>query len=175
VSESNNTFENELAKIQLNLYNFIKSKVYAHHDAQDIVQKTNLIICSKRDSYRKGELQQWSNRIAEFQIKAFFTNHKRNKVFCCENIPDNVSSCISYNSNNSKDYAAKYKILLSAIESLPKSMKYIAYLRFVKSLPLKEICKHSGRSIGAVTSTINRAKKALSNIVLEEYDKHEQI
>jgi RNA polymerase sigma factor (sigma-70 family) len=171
VSESNNKFEKELEEIQLNLYNFINSKIYSEHDAQDILQKTNLILCSKKNQYREGLLNKWATSVADYQMKAFFTEVKRNKVFCCEQIPESTM----YESNNSKEYSLKYKILLSCIESLPEHQKYIAYLRYTKSLPLKDICKFSGRSIGAVSATIYRANQSLKEIVLKEYEKCQQI
>jgi RNA polymerase sigma factor (sigma-70 family) len=73
-------YEN-LKNVQSILKNFISSRIYSNHDAEDILQETNRILCIKKHDYDPSKnFKAWAYTIASFQIKAYLSKIKRSKL-----------------------------------------------------------------------------------------------
>ncbi len=74
-------YHTKIREVQPNLLNFVKSKIYSLHDAQDIVQNVNYILVNKEPDYDENKnFKAWAFRIADFQIKGYFSKSKRSKI-----------------------------------------------------------------------------------------------
>ena len=78
---SENCYNTKLKLIQRPLLAFAKSRVSNKEDAEDIAQKCLSILSQKREDYDSNKNWcAWAFRICSFQIKAYFSKRKRNKV-----------------------------------------------------------------------------------------------
>ena len=74
-------YNTELQNIQPQISKFIRSRVYNHNDASDVIQNTNIVLLNKQEDFDKNKpFRPWAMRIAHFQIKAFLTKIKRNRI-----------------------------------------------------------------------------------------------
>lgn len=72
-------YSKKMALMSRVLTNFVKSKVYNHSDAQDVVQNTLLILSQKRNLFDPNKsFYNWAFKICQFQIKKYLTQYKRN-------------------------------------------------------------------------------------------------
>jgi len=162
---------NHLKDCQLPLYNFILTLVPHKQDAEDILQKTNLIICEKAESYDHSKsFKGWAFAIAKFQVMAFRTKNYRSKVSFSNELTENLAE--EYVDHVTPHL--KKEALNRCYKKLPEHMKKIAHLRFKNSLSLKEISTSTNRSIGAISSTLHRIRENLMKCIKDAYQEVEQ-
>jgi len=171
--DDNFDFDFELERIQKNLFSFIFSILISKPNALDVLQETNLIVCKKKKEFdpKKGGLKTWAFRIARFQIMAFLQKSKRNKLsFNSEFLEDMMDQ----SKNMSKqDLDLESKALSLCYETLPEQMAIIAKLWYKEEKTMKEISKITGRSIGAVSSTMHRMRQALTKCAKRKINQYE--
>ena len=81
--DSEKCYIKKLELIRPTLIAYCRSRILDKHKAEDVVQDVLLIFLSnQRNKYDEDKsFHGWALRICNFQIKAFFTKSKRNKVF----------------------------------------------------------------------------------------------
>jgi len=162
-------FEESISKIQGPLYGFIFSLHPNRSDTQDILQKTNTILCEKQSDYDESKsFKGWVFAIARYQVMAHKTFHKRSKIFLSNEITETLAED-SYEYFHSIDWALKKKALDICYKKLPDHMQSIAYLRFKKNLSLKCISNQLNRPIGSISATLHRIRKNLTKCILPVY------
>jgi len=79
---SEKCYSNKLTLIRPKLLSYVRSKVHDSHQAEDIVQDVLLILSKKANEFKPNKsFYNWAFKICHFQIRAFLTKSKRNKVF----------------------------------------------------------------------------------------------
>ena len=74
-------YDTELQNIQPQISRFIRSRIFNSSDACDVIQNTNIVLLNKRKDFIKSKpFSNWAMRIASFQIKAYLTKIKRNRL-----------------------------------------------------------------------------------------------
>ena len=160
-------FKKCINKVQHYLFGFILSVVHHRQDAEDILQKTNLIMCEKQDHFNPelGCFKTWAIAIARYQIMAYRTHRKRSKISFSNELTEILTE-------ESKDYETPHirlEALNKCYKKLPKHMQSIADLRFKRNLTMKEISYHTNRSVGAVSATLHRIRKNIMSCINEAY------
>lgn len=75
-------YNTKIKLIRPSLLAYCRSRVYDKHKAEDITQDVLLILSKKKNEYIPNKsFFAWAFQICHFQIKAFLTKSKRNKVF----------------------------------------------------------------------------------------------
>lgn len=165
-------FNKLITDIQPQLFSFIFSLVPHKQDAEDVLQKTNLILCEKQETFNPelGSFKTWSFKIARYQVMAHRTLHSRSKI-CFSNELTEVLA------DEAMDYETP-KIKKNALDKcynrLPKHMKRIAELRFKKELTMKEISVCTKRPVGAVSATLFRIRENILGCINEAFKEAEE-
>lgn len=171
-------YHNKIKEVQSNLFSFVKSKVYSFHDAQDIVQNVNIILINKKDDYDENKnFKNWALRIAEFQMKAYFTLAKRSKVVnssmgdeevlllqqreALNLLNSNCPSHIFQKKESQKKLNNKIKL---GKKSLSKNQLNIINLSF-EGLNQKQIAKTLNMNLSTVSVTKSRAVRKMKDII----------
>jgi RNA polymerase sigma-70 factor (ECF subfamily) len=165
-------FEFEIENIQTNLFSFILSLVPHRQDAEDLLQKTNYILCEKQKTFDPtlGEFKSWAFKIAKYQVMAYRTKHYRSKISFSNELTENLAQeYIDHVTPHLKKEA-----LNRCYEKLPEHMQTIAQLRFKDSLSLQEISASTERPIGAVSATLHRIRANLMKCIKGAYQEVEQ-
>ena len=162
----------EIINIQSNLFSFILSLVPHKQDAEDILQKTNLILCEKHSEFNPslGKFKHWAFKIAKFQVMAYRTHQKRSKI-CFSNELTEILADEYTSEHNSK---IQKKALDKCYGKLPDHMQKIAELRFKRSLSLQQISSSVQRPIGAISATLHRIRQNILGCIHQAYDEAER-
>jgi RNA polymerase sigma-70 factor (ECF subfamily) len=166
---STNNFNSSLKDVQSDLFYFIFSILSHRQDAEDVLQKTNLILFKKQKTFnvKLGSFKNWALNIAKFQVMAHRTDLARSKVCLSNELTDIFSlEAVDYNTLEIKRNA-----LNKCYKKLPKHMVEIAELRFKQDMSIKDISRSINRPIGAVSGTLYRIreniKKCINNAYIE--------
>lgn len=173
VQENNTKFIfNDLVRdIQLPLFQFIFSLLPHKQDAEDVLQKTNLILCEKQDAFDPtlGSFKTWAFKIARYQVMGFRTHQGRSRISFSNELADTLAE-------EAKDYDTP-KIQKDALnkcyKKLPQHMQSIADLRFKRDLTMKEISRQTNRSVGAVSATLHRIRGNIMRCIDQAYKEAE--
>lgn len=165
-------FEDLLKEAQASLYQFIFSLLPHRADAEDVLQKTNLILFKKQQSFdpQLGSFTNWSFSIAKFQVMAHKTKHARSKICLSNELTEVLASePIDYDTPQIRRNA-----LNKCYNKLPEHMRKIAELRFKRDLSMKEISLCLGRPIGSVSATLHRIRVNIMGCIHEAYNEAEK-
>ena len=155
-------FSQKLVGIQRPLYSYILSMLPHREDAEDVLQEANLILCQKASEYSpEGNFQSWAYNIARYQIMAYLTKRKRNKISFSNELVDALAD----EETDIDSLQLSKKALQICYDLLPVHMKEIARLRFKEENNIKIISKKVGRPLGAVSATLFRIRSNLIDCV----------
>ena len=166
-------YHTKIKDVQPRLVNFVKSRVFSLHDAQDIIQNVNVILVNKKDEYDENKnFNSWAIRIADFQIKSYFSKLKRCRISLSpmgeedsfKNTDLTNHNCpASIMENNEK--AEKFrKRIFTRKKLLSKNQLQVINL-YCKGLKYKEIAKTLNIPISTVSVTKSRAIKKMKNLI----------
>ncbi len=162
-------YQTKIKEVQPELFNFVKSRIYSLHDAQDIVQNVNVILVNKKDEYDENKnFKSWAFRIADFQIKGYLSKSKRCKTTLSpmEEKDRNKNSELTNNDCpasiiEKKERAEKLrKRMLIRKKMLTKNQLEIINL-YSEGLKYKEIAKVLNMPMSRVSVTKSRAIKRM--------------
>lgn len=161
-------YDCKLEKIEPYLRAFISARVFNETDSKDVLQETFLKLHQQREKYNPSKnFYNWALTIAKFQIMGYQTKYNRNRVFLCNEIADTMPS------EEPKDFKTEEmqrKALIHCIQNMPPHMKTIAFLRFRRSLPMKQISKIVSRPVGSVSATLTRIRDHIHRSIHEKYN-----
>jgi RNA polymerase sigma-70 factor (ECF subfamily) len=170
LSEDNKTkvkFVRLLESVQGQLFGYILGLIPNRHDAEDVLQQTNVILCKKEEEYDsdKGSFHTWAYNIARYQIMAHRTKHRRSKL-CFSN---ELTEVLAAESIDYETPQIKQQALNKCYKKLPEHMRKIAELRFKRDLSMKEISLHLKRPVGSVTATLSRIRSNIMACIKDAY------
>ena len=158
-------YHTKIREVQPNLLNFVKSKIYSLHDAQDIVQNVNYILVNKESDYDENKnFKAWAFRIADFQIKGYLSKSKRSKIVFSPMEDQNsfedldLTHCNCPASILEKEEKAKKlrKRIFLRKKLLSKNQLNVINL-YSEGMSQKEISKALNMKIGTISATKSRA------------------
>lgn len=172
VSNINTIFNELLNEIQLPLFKFIFGLLPHKQDAEDVLQKTNLILCEKQEEFdpKLGNFKGWAYKIARYQVMAHRTLHARSKICFSNELTEILADeAIDYDTPQIQRNA-----LNKCYKKLPEHQHKIAELRFKRDLTMKEISLCVNRPIGAVSATLARIRQNILGCIKDAYVEAEQ-
>lgn len=165
-------FNKLLIDAQAQLLSFIFSLIPHKQDAEDILQKTNLILIQKQEEFnpKLGSFKTWSFNIARYQVMGHKTKYSRSKIFFSNELTEALADqAIDYDESQIQQNA-----LNKCYDRLPEHMKKIAELRFKKELNMKEISSCTNRPIGAISATLFRIRQNILGCINEAFKEAEK-
>ena len=165
-------FEQLLKSVQSKLFGYILAVIPNRHDAEDVLQQTNVILCKKQEEYEpnRAEFHSWAYNIARYQIMAHRTKHARSKI-CFSN---ELTEALAFESIDYETPHIKLKALNKCYKKLPDHMQTIAKLRFKKGLSMKEISLCVKRPLGSISATLSRVRSNIMGGIKTAYIEAEQ-
>lgn len=153
--DNEEAFEELYKLIYKDLFFFLRKFTYDAEDIKDVISNTFLIVIEKsKNLILYKNCYSWIYKIAKYQM--FNLNRKIKPEVKLDDVHINLLGTID-------DFS---KISLSFIlDSLPKDLKLIFYLRYNRNYTLQEISKKTDFS----TSTIKRRISELKTILKEDF------
>jgi RNA polymerase sigma-70 factor (ECF subfamily) len=156
-----NTFRNDLAGIQNELFRFACKLTSNGEDAKDLLQETSLKALDNEDKYSPGtNFRGWMYTI----MRNLFINNYR-KVVRNRTYPDHRENFYQLNSSQdsgfeSTESAYDLKEMYCILNTLPKEYK-TSFSMYLAGFKYREIAEKLGAPLGTVKSRIFYARQEL--------------
>ena len=154
------------------LYNYIKIKVYANADIEDILQNTMLSVWQSLAGYSaQSTFKTWIFSIAKRKIADFYRERQAKTAINAKfaelsdlshdnaNIADTAGSDIFSQIDEKLD-------LYAALSKMTEENRELIYLVFNAGLTYEEIQKMTGMKTGTIKSRIHYIKKTLYSMLM---------
>lgn len=163
-STASNEFVSLLTNYQPDLWAFILSLMPGDPDAADVLQKTNITLWNKKDSFELGtNFRAWSFKVARFKVLGHRKAIARSReLLLDEELLDVVAKESSEFIQNSDQRLPSLEKCLKELR--PNDLQLI-YCRYNGSGGLEKYSQASGRSVASLSSTLYRLRAALRKCV----------
>jgi RNA polymerase sigma-70 factor (ECF subfamily) len=153
-------FEELLISHQRSLLHYIKSLVSNHHEAEDLLQKVNLILWQKRENFEAGSnFRAWAFTIARLEVLNQLRQHRRDqRVF--SDRQNHESSPVFDPAAGIEDEALLWA-LKDCLERLPSRDQELLFVRYATDQPLKEYAENLRRSPGTLKARLFQIREHL--------------
>jgi len=118
-----------LATHQSNLRGYILSSLGSYADAEDVLQKTNLVLWKKYAEFRPGaDFLPWAFAVARYEILTFIRDKQRDQLVFCPDVTElMMESCKSV----PQQVSERQEALRNCVIHLPKRQLEILKLSYV--------------------------------------------
>lgn len=163
-------FEDLLLAQQQPLLNYIKSLVQNHHEAEDVLQKTNLILWQKRGHFEAGSsFRAWAFTIA--RLEAFNQIRRRSRDQRVLSNPDIVDAPATGPDSADESQADTLKALRACLRRLPERDRELLLTRYGSDRTLGEYASKLNRSPGTLKARLFKIRENLRKGI-EEHLRH---
>ncbi len=131
---------------------------------EDIEQEVYIKAWRNMDNYEdKGKFSQWICMIAANVCRDYFRS-RQYKISACSVSSEDVINKVRVGGRQEEivDAKSRQKIILKAVDDLPKKMRQVVVWHEFEELSIEQIAKKLGVSEGTVKSRLFNARKVLS-------------
>lgn len=155
----NEQFCRNLVDVQRGLYAYIVRLVPNHLDANDVLQKTNLVLLSKQQEFRaEGNFNAWAAGVARNQALAFCRDARRDRLVFSEDIVGKIA-------DRGLERIGESDLMFEAMElcreKLGEADRQLLDYRYNDSLSVGSIAESLGRTPHAVSQALYRIRTTL--------------
>jgi len=152
-----------LTQHQRRIFSYIYTLVPERHDAEDLLQETNLIICEKFDSFEPGtDFVAWACQIAYWRIRYARQKFARSKVVFHQELVDALAQTAA---TMQEEIDERHIALGHCLEKLPARDRELVLTRYEPGSGVPEAARRSGRSLEAAYKALARIRKLLLDCV----------
>jgi RNA polymerase sigma-70 factor (ECF subfamily) len=158
---------------QRSIYSFIVQLIHDHADAEDLLQKTLIVMWKKFDLYEPGtDFLAWARQIAKFEVQSFVKVKGRSRVnFNTETI-DLLAETIT---EDSPGVTARYDALRHCLEQLRPADHELIKRSYLSGLAIRQIAVSLERSVESVYQTLHRIRTLLAKCIERRVASEERI
>jgi RNA polymerase sigma-70 factor (ECF subfamily) len=153
-------FEELLVAHQRSMLHYIKSLVANHHEAEDLLQKVNLILWQKRANFEAGSnFRAWSFTIARLEVLNQLRQQRRDQRVFSDR--QNHESSPVFDPVAGVEDEALLGALKDCLERLPSRDQELLFVRYATDRPLKEYAENLSRSPGTLKARLFQIREQL--------------
>ena len=162
-SATNERFTHELVQCQHRLFGYILTVVAHPELAHEVLQRTNVVLLEKRESYEPGtNFIAWACRIAYFEVLAERRDAGRDRLRFSDAFMSAVADQIAA---REPEADARHRALHRCLDELNPNHRDFIDRRYNRSERVDDIAKEVGRTAGAVSAALYAARKALADCI----------
>jgi RNA polymerase sigma-70 factor, ECF subfamily len=152
-----------ITRHQRRIFSYIYTLVPDRHDAEDLLQETNVVICEKFDQFEEGtDFVAWACQIAYWRIRYSRQKFARAKVIFNQDLLEAVARTAGMMAEELDD---RHVALGDCLKQLhPRDREFIL-ARYEPGSNVKEAASRCGRSMDAAYKALNRLRKLLHDCV----------
>ena len=151
---------------QRRVFAYIHALVPDPHDAEDLLQETNLVICEKFDEFKPGtDFVAWACQIAWWRVRQARQKFARSKVVFDDAVLEAVSRTAT---TMVAELDARREALADCLQKLPLRDRQLVLTRYERGANVAEAAAQSGRSLDAAYKALARIRKLLFDCVTQQ-------
>jgi RNA polymerase sigma-70 factor (ECF subfamily) len=175
-----NAFREFVDKYQQMVTNVANSFLHNYDDSLDIAQEVFIKVYDTIDKFREeSRISTWLYRITVNKSLNFIRDRKRKNIFSSldllfEKSQKNPADTVPDETNTKEEeieHEENKKVLLEAIDELPKKQKVAITLNKLEEVPYKEVAEIMGISVSETGVLINRAKNKIEKKLFQYFQK----
>ncbi len=148
---------------QHQIHRYLLSLVPHAHDADDLLQNTNLFLWREFGKFTEGtSFVSWGCSVAYHEVLAWRKRRSRDRLVFSEEFLQAVNEQLTLGGDHIE---ARSRALAYCVESLPIQHREILQLRYGKSGSIDAIASQIGRSQEAVYRVLSRIRHALFDCI----------
>ena len=148
---------------QRQIFSYIYTLVPDRHDAQDLLQETNLVICEKFDEFAAGtDFAAWACQIAWWKIRAARQKFARSKVVFDDRVLEAVAATAA---TMRQEISARHEALAGCLQKLHPRDREMIVMRYEPGGDVGAAAQRAGRSMQAAYKALTRIRKLLHDCV----------
>jgi RNA polymerase sigma-70 factor (ECF subfamily) len=152
-----------VTKHQRQIFSYIYTLVPNRHDAEDLLQETNLVVCEKFDEFEAGtDFGAWACQIAYWRIRYSRQKYARAKVIFDQEVVDAVAQTASA---LVPELDVRHEALGHCLQKLHQRDRELVLTRYEPGCGVEEAALRSGRSLDAAYKALGRIRKLLFDCV----------
>ncbi|MEM7011788.1 MAG: sigma-70 family RNA polymerase sigma factor [Verrucomicrobiota bacterium] len=148
---------------QSRIHNFIRSLIPNKSDADDLFQKTSVVLWKKFEQYEPGtNFASWAMRVAYFEVCDYRKKMARARVTFSQDVFDALSEKVA---EVSMDEDRRRDALEICIDGLNENNRELIRLRYIEDLAVDDVSKQIGRPSKTVYRVLSQVRKWLMNCI----------
>jgi RNA polymerase sigma-70 factor (ECF subfamily) len=154
-----------ITRHQVALLAFLLSIIPSQQDAEDILQRTNIVLWRKRDQFQPGtNFKAWAFTVARWESLAFLKERKRSNWLVFN---DELTSIVSERlaSIPDADLQTQPQALAECLARLSETNRRLILDRYQTGRSIKECAERAGRSEQGLRVTLHRIRTALRHCI----------
>ncbi|MCX7009453.1 MAG: sigma-70 family RNA polymerase sigma factor, partial [Kiritimatiellaeota bacterium] len=152
-----------LTQHQRRIFSYLYTLVPDRHDAEDLLQETNLVICEKYAEFEPGtDFVAWACQIAWWRVRAARQKFARSKVV----FDDTVLEAVAHTALELRcETDQRHEALEHCLKKLHPRDRELVLSRYEPGCDVKKAAQRSGRSVLAAYKALGRIRKLLLDCV----------
>ncbi len=158
-------FVSLLTRHQPDIWAYLLGLMPGHPDVSDVLQKTNIVLWNKRDSFTSGtNFRAWAFTVARFEMLSHLKSQKRNKCFTFD---DEVLELLAdQDANEFHETSERLAALEACMAKLrPQERELIEY-RYSRMDGLEALSGRCGRSVSSLSVSLFRTRTWLRRCIV---------
>jgi RNA polymerase sigma-70 factor, ECF subfamily len=161
-----NEFMVALAAHQRWLYQYIFTLLPRHHDADDVMQNTLLVLWEKFDQFDPTtSFYAWASRIAYLQAQNYYRQNRRLVTVLDKAVFEQIAARID---SHSDLLQARQESMVRCAERLGPADRLLLNLRYAPGATVKNVARQLGRPANSVCKSLGRIRRALWDCIMAE-------
>ena len=150
---------------QLKLLHYIAMLLGDPHEAQNVLQETNLVIWRKSSEFQAGtNFSAWAHQIAYWQVRAYVRDRHRDRHVFNEKLIDQLASRTVDDSVEAETRVA----LRHCMKQTSKQNMEMLRKRYEEGLSIISLAEELGKTPSAVKVRLMRIRQALLNCIQQQ-------
>lgn len=160
---TNAEFVRELTGCQHWLRAFVRTLVIRVDDADEVLQRVNLVLWQKADAFHEGtDFAAWARQVARYEVMAFRKERARDRHLFSETLIGLISEEADQHEGvlgDLRDY------LKACLEELPGDKRKLIEARYAQGGSVQAISESEGRGATAVSMALLRIRQSLMDCI----------
>lgn len=154
---------------QRRIFAYIYALVHNRHDAEDLLQETNQVICEKFNEFEQGtDFVAWACQIAYWRVRYWRQRHARSKLVFDDDVLEQIAQTMS---TMHPELDARHEALAVCLEKLHPRDRELIIARYEPDGSVREAAHRTGRSLEAAYKALSRLRKLLLDCVTHQLAK----
>lgn len=148
---------------QTKIRNFIHSLVSNREDAEDIFQRTSVVLWKKFSQYEPGtSFASWAMRVAYYEICDYRKKLARARVTFSQDLFDKLADEVE---NVCLQEDERRDALDRCMQGLSTTNRELVRLRYLEDLPMEEVAKQINRPVKTVYRVLQKVRSWLQGCI----------
>lgn len=160
-------FVSLLTNLQSELWTFLLTLMPGHPDVGDVLQKTNVVLWAKRETFESGtNFRAWAFTVARYEVKGHLKSVSRRPVFVFD---EDVLDCLAEEAFSSiAPSFSRLEALEHCLSKIRPEDRLLLEHRYQSGKSLEAFASAHKRSISGLSVTLFRLRSLLRRCIEDE-------